>query len=120
MAIYAFGVQNVRKTGATSATGVKDAPIALPIFSTLDSGSVPTLAQCKVVVAEMLPNIDEVRRNAIAALFVAAQVNGTVRADETTGAGLFRVGKATYQLGVGYHASVAATAIASVNWKNIA
>lgn len=118
MAKYAIGLRNVRTKGSPIAEGTKDVPAQLSteLFSVITDTTAPDAAACNAAVATLLPGIND---SAIGTALAAGIANATVRADETTGAYSFRWGKGFYQLGVGYHASADADAIASVNWKDL-
>ena len=119
MAKYVVALRNVRTKGSPIAEGTKDvrALLSTELFSVIDAASAPDADACNAAVATLLPGIND---SAIGDAFEAGLANATVRADETTGAYSFRWGKGFYQLGVGYHASGDAEAIASVNWKDLA
>ena len=119
MAKYAIGLRNVRTKHSPVAEGTKDAPALLSteLFSVIDDTTAPDADQCNAAVATLLPGIND---SAIGTALAAGIANATVRADETTGAYSFRWGKGLYQLGVGYHGSSDASAISSVNWKDLA
>lgn len=118
MAKYVVAVQNVRADFNPAAVGTADAPVALGRHAVIDAGTAPDAAACQAAIAGLFPDGNPIP-SGLGDLFAAGIANATVRADETTGAGSFRHGKAVYQLGVGYHATDDATAIASVNWKNL-
>lgn len=56
---------------------------------------------------------------AFAAALKAAHASNTTRAAVGTGVYSFRIGKALYQFGVAYHASVPATAYGATVWHNL-
>ena len=93
----------------------------------------PDAATCETALRTILPNLPAAKLTAMGILFAATHATDAARANETSGAGLFRGGKAVYQLGVGYSVETGAgteadptvpatltEAIASTNWKNIA
>mgnify|MGYP005696906191 CR=1 FL=1 len=120
MGKYVFALRNVRAQGETSPLGVKDAPRTDKVhyFVHSDTGNA-TAAELKVLVPQQLPSFNEEVIDTMCSALVAANTNTTLRANETTGAGQWRNGKQIYQGGVGYHATLVASAIAAINWKNL-
>ena len=119
MAKYVFALRNVRQAQEVEAVGVKDAPRSAPYYFVHDDTDNATDAELIALIQEQLPSMDAATMADIAEKLVDGNADATVRADETTGAGSWRYGKWVLQGGVGYHASSEATAIASVNWKNL-
>lgn len=121
MAFYVFGLRNVRPATENTAAGVKDAPRdGITYYFTHEDSGVYTQDEAKALLSTKFPNFTAEVLESLSTALVLGNANSTVRADETTGAGLFRYGKQMFQMGVGYHGSVEATAINAVNWKNIA
>ena len=120
MAKYAFGLRNVRAAQETTAVGVKDAPRGPSHYIVHNGGSAPTTAQLTALLEDALPSFDPAVVTSMVAQLRAMSLSSTVRADETTGAGQWRYGKQVFQAGVGYHASSDASAIAAINWKDLA
>jgi len=120
MAKYVFALRNVRAQGEVEPIGVKDAPRTDRVyyFVHTDTNNA-TSAELKALVLKQLPSFNEELIDSMCDALVVANANATLRANETTGKGQWRNGKQVYQGGVGYHASVEATAIAAINWKDL-
>lgn len=118
MAKYVIGTRNVRTKFDPTAVGTKDAPVGNNLYAVYDAGTAPDAATCQTLIESLFPDGNPIP-TAVGEALALGIANGTVRADETTGAVNFRHGKGVYQIGVGYHASDEAAAIASVNWKDL-
>jgi len=121
MAFYVFALRNVRQAHEVAAAGVEDSPRDMKVhyFIHEDSNNY-TAAEAKALLIDKLPSFDATTLSALTTAAVAGNVSSTTRLSDTTGKGLFRYGKQMFQIGVGYHASVEATAISSINFKDIA
>ena len=118
MAKYVIGTRNVRSDFSPAAVGTKDAPVGNNLYAVLDSETAPDAASCQALIQSLFPDGNPVPA-AVGTALAAGIADDTVRADETTGAISFRHGKGVYQIGVGFDDTDEATAIESVNWKDL-
>jgi hypothetical protein len=118
MAKYVIGVRNVRSVNNPSPSGTKDKPVGGARYAIFNDSAAPDASECLALANSLFGDGNAVP-TAVGTALAAGIANATARASETTGAISFRHGKGIYQVGVGYHASSDASAIASVNWKNL-
>lgn len=124
MAKYVFGFRDVRNNTAAActegnATKNQVREIGDVRYVTVTDSSAPSTEDVNAAMAAIFPNM---KVNEVAAVSTAIAVgasSSSTRANVATGAASFRHGKAFYQWGIGYHASVEATAKAAIVWKNL-
>ena len=126
MAKYAFGFRNVRTSDsgelatASNATAGTVREISNPVYYVHTDTTVPSAADVKASLLAAFPNMTGDQADDLKTVMAVGGANETAREDAATGATSFRLGKAWYQYGLGYHATSSATAISSITWKDLA
>jgi hypothetical protein len=131
MAIFSASIRNVRNgmvaggaptagSGQTPNTNVIHAHVNPAHTSTTPLSDADALALAKNVISALnVATPTDSIETAFATALKAAHASNTTRAAVGTGVYSFRIGKALYQFGVAYHASVPATAYGATVWHNL-
>jgi hypothetical protein len=131
MAIFSASLRNVRRGVLAGAVPQGASTVSNPVpaihshvSTAYTSTSALTDADALLLAKSILAKLNSAR--SLSALetplkdaLKLAHASNTARTTVTTGVYSFRHGKAVYQFGVGYHATVPNTAYTSTTWHNI-